>query len=122
MGETAKALPLLEAAHNACPSNYDTARVLAAAEIAAGDLAPAQALISSLLQQQDRAELHDLLERIASAKQDYKTAALQHQTAATMDQSESNIFDFGTALFRLITARPQKYCVTGSVNSHARSA
>lgn len=97
----AKALPLLEAAHQSCPLDYDTSRDLATAQIMADNFAQAKSIIHDLLRQRDRPELHNLLARIATAKKDYRGAAVEYQVAATMDPTENNIFNFGTALFRL---------------------
>lgn len=100
-GQLAAALPLLEKTYAACPADQDNARDLAAAEIDSGQPESARPIVVALLRQQDAAGLHSLLGRVESAEKNYRAAALQYQMAAQMDSSESNVFDYGTTLYRL---------------------
>ena len=99
-GNSSRAVALLTDVYSRCPS-YENGRELADAEVDAGQYANAKTLVTALLEQQDRPELHSLLGKAASAEKNYKAAALEYQKAAEMDPSETNIFDFGMALFHL---------------------
>lgn len=99
-GNFARAVePLLEV-YARCPS-YENGRNLADAEINAGQFATAKTLLSTLLEQQDRAELHNLLGKAEAGEKNDKAAAIEYQKAATLDPSETNVFDFGMSLFHL---------------------
>jgi len=71
------------------------------AEVEAGQYENAKTLVTSLLKQQDRAELHSILGNAEAAQKNYKAAAVEYQKAAEMDPSETRIFDFGMSLFHL---------------------
>jgi tetratricopeptide (TPR) repeat protein len=99
-GEFSRAAGLFVDVYARCPS-YENGRDLADAEIKAGQYENAKSLLSTLLEQQDRAELHDLLGKAEAGEKSYKAAAIEYQKAATLDPSEANIFDFGMSLFPL---------------------
>jgi tetratricopeptide (TPR) repeat protein len=99
-GNFARAAELLLDVYARCPS-YENGRDLADAEINAGQFAAAKALVSALLEQQDRAELHSLLGKAEAGEKNDKAAAIEYQKAATLDPSETNVFDFGMSLFHL---------------------
>ena len=95
-----RALKLLADVYATCPS-YENGRDLADAEIKAGQYESAKSLLNTLLEQQDRAELHSLLGAAESGENNYKAAAIEYQKAATIDPSEANVFDFGMSLLHL---------------------
>jgi tetratricopeptide (TPR) repeat protein len=99
-GKFARAVELLLDVYATCPS-YENGRDLADAEINAGQFAAAKALVSALLEQQDRAELHSLLGKAEAGEKNDKAASIEYQKAATLDPSETNVFDFGMSLFHL---------------------
>ncbi len=99
-GNPSQAISLLADVYAACPS-YENGRDLADAEIKAGQYDSAKILLSTLLEQQDRAELHTLLGNTESGEKNDKAAAIEYQKAATMDPSEANVFDFGMSLLHL---------------------
>ena len=99
-GNSSRAVGLLVDVYAACPS-YENGRDLADAEIKAGQYENAKSLLTTLLEQQDRAELHSLLGKAESGEKNYKAAAIEYQKAATIDPSETNVFDFGMSLFHL---------------------
>lgn len=98
--DSIRVVTLLADLYSKCPS-YENGRDLADAEVDAGQFKSAIALVTSLLQQQDSADLHRILGKAADTQKNYKAAALEYQKAAEMDPSETNVFNFGTALFRL---------------------
>ena len=99
-GDSSRAAGLLADVYARCPA-YENGRDLADAEIGAGQYASAKALLETLMEQQNRAELHSLLGKAEAAQKNYKAAAIEYQKAAEMEPTEANIFDFGTSLFHL---------------------
>jgi tetratricopeptide (TPR) repeat protein len=100
------AIPCLERAHRANPSAYDNGYDLALAYLFANRLPDARNLIQSLLKLRDTAELHDLLAEVEEKSGNFIAAANEFQTAARMDPSESNIFDWGSELLVHRTLEP----------------
>jgi len=99
-GNSSGALKLLADVYATCPG-YENGRDLADAEIKAGQYENAKSLVNTLLERQDRAELHSLLGSAESGENNYKAAAIEYQKAATIDPSEANVFDFGMSLLHL---------------------
>ncbi len=99
-GNTSGAAALLADVYARCPA-YENGLDLADAEIAAAQYASAQILLKTLLEQQNRAALHSLLGKAEAAEKNYKAAAEEYQTAAQLEPTEANIFDFGMSLFHL---------------------
>ena len=99
-GNTSGAAALLADVYARCPT-YENGLDLADAETAAAQYASAQILLRTLLEQQNRAELHSLLGKIEAAEKRYKAAAEEYQAAAQLEPTEVNIFDFGMSLFHL---------------------
>ena len=54
--------------------------------------------IQDLLKQKDSAELHNLLGEVEEKDGKFVEAANEYETAAHMDPSESNLFDWGSEL------------------------
>lgn len=100
-GKAADALQALSSAYMLCPVDYQNAYDLAVAEVHTGENDKARSLIVELLQNQNRADLHTLLGRLYSSEKNHRAAAAQFQQAAELVQSEPNIFDFGTSLFKI---------------------
>ncbi len=80
---------------------YEHGLALASAELEAGKPELAKEHLQQCRQQRESAELYSLLGRAETGLSDFRAAALAYQTAAKMDTSEANVFDYGTALFRL---------------------
>jgi Tfp pilus assembly protein PilF len=98
--DSSRAAVLLADVFAKCPT-YENGRDLADAEIVVGQYASAKALLETMMEQQNRAELHSLLGKAEAAQKNYKAAAIEYQKAAEMEPTETNIFDFGMSLFRL---------------------
>ena len=99
-GGSSRLVTLLTDLYSKCPG-YENGRDLADAEVKAGQYENAKTLVTSLLKQQDRAELHSIFGNAEAAQKNYKAAAIEYQKAAEMDPSETNVFDFGMSLFHL---------------------
>src|SRR5215472_6432660 len=97
-GDIAGAVPYLEKAQQAEPSSYNNGYDLALAYEKTGRWPDAGREIRELLKQKDTAELHDLLAEAEERSGNYVAAANQYETAAHMDPSEANLFDWGGEL------------------------
>jgi tetratricopeptide (TPR) repeat protein len=95
-GKIAEAIPLLEEAQKLKAASYENGYNLALAYFLTGRLAPAKQLIHTLLAQQNTGELHNLLAQVEEKSGDYLAAAGEFSTAAQMDPSEENLFDWGS--------------------------
>lgn len=97
-GKIADALPLLERAQRINPASYNNGYDLAMAEFLTGRLSEARSQGQDLLKIKDTSELHNLLGQIEEKDGKPMAAANQFQTAAHMDPSEDNLFDWGSEL------------------------
>ncbi len=105
-GRVADAAPFLEQAQRIDPSSYDNGYDLALAYILTGRLTDARQLVQDLLKTKDTAELHNLLAEIEEKDGKFVAAANEYETAAHMDPSESNLFDWGSELLIHRTLEP----------------
>jgi tetratricopeptide (TPR) repeat protein len=97
-GKVAEALPLLERAQRINPSSYDNGYDLALADFLTGKLSEARQIVLSLVKEKNTGELHDLLGEIDEKDGKFVEAANDFETAAHMDPSEGNLFDWGSEL------------------------
>jgi tetratricopeptide (TPR) repeat protein len=102
----AEALPFLERAQQIDPSSYDNGYDLSLDYLLSGRTADAQRLIHDLEARKDTAELHNLLAEVEEKDGNFVGAANEFQTAAHMEPSESNIFDWGSELLIHRTLEP----------------
>ncbi len=100
-GHLSEALPLMKLAFDLCPDDLANARELASVSIEAGDSVYAETLLRQLIARKNEAELHTLLGQVLTRDKSYRDAAAQYQVSATMEPTESHIFDFGTALMKI---------------------
>src|SRR5207342_3619067 len=94
-GKAAEAVPFLEQAQRINPSSYENGYDLALTYILAGRLADARQTVQDLLKKKNTAELHNLLGEIEEKDGNFVAAANEYETAAHLDPSESNLFDWG---------------------------
>jgi tetratricopeptide (TPR) repeat protein len=97
-GKIAEAIPFLEKAQQIDPSSYDNGYDLAQAYSLTGQLTQARQLIQTLVRQKDAGELHRLLGQVEEKDGKFLAAANEYQTAAHLDPSEDNLFDWGGEL------------------------
>jgi len=97
-GNMREAVPLLAKAQEMNPDAYNNGYDLATAELIVGKYAAAHEVIHSLLQQKNTGELHDLDAQIDEKEGKYVDAANEFETAAHLDPSENNLFDWGSEL------------------------
>lgn len=97
-GKVAAAVPFLAQAQKIDPSSYDNGYDLSLAYVLTGKLTDARQLVQDLLKKKNTAELHNLLGEIEEKDGKFVEAANEYETAAHMDPSESNLFDWGSEL------------------------
>lgn len=105
-GKLSQAIPALEKAYQIKPDAYDDGYNLALAYEETGENASAKRVAQGLLARRDTAELHNLLGDIEEKGQNFVAAERQYQTAAHMDPSESNLFDWASELLLHRTLDP----------------
>ena len=120
--EVAAALPWLEKAYRAAPSQYDNAYDLALAYLETGQPARSRQVIAELLRSRNTAELHNLLGDVAEAQSLPDEAAREYQAAARMDPSAKNLFDLGSHLLRHRAFEPAVKVFAYGVGRDPRSA
>jgi predicted Zn-dependent protease len=105
-GKLADAIPLLERAQNINPSSYDNGFDLAQADLLTGKLAEARKVAQAVVRNKNTGELHNLLGQIEEKDRKFVAAANEFQTAAHMDPSDDNLFDWGSELLLHRTYEP----------------
>ena len=105
-GNVTEAARFLEQAQRINPSSYDNGYDLALAYSLTGRITDARELVQDLLRRRDTAELHNLLGEIEEKDGKFVAAANEFETAAHMDPSESNLFDWGSELLLHRTLGP----------------
>jgi tetratricopeptide (TPR) repeat protein len=105
-GKIADARPLLERAQRINPSSYDNSYDLAMVYLLTGQLSEGRQLVQNMLQSKNTGELHNLLAQIEEKDGKFVAAANEFGTAAHMDPSEDNLFDWGSELLLHRTYEP----------------
>lgn len=105
-GKIAEALPLLERAQRVNPSSYDNGYDLAMAYLLTGRIGEARQLVQTMIRTKNTGELHNLLAHIEEKDGKFVAAANEFGTAAHMDPSEDNLFDWGSELLVHRTYEP----------------
>ena len=97
-GKIEAAVPYLEAAQRIQPAAEDNGYDLALAYVTAKRLNDARRLLQDLLKRKNSAELHNLLGEVEEKDNNFVAAVNEYQTAAHLDPSEGNLFDWGSEL------------------------
>ena len=105
-GKIAEACPLLEEAQRINPSSYNNGYDLALAYFLTARLADARKLVQSILPTNNTGELHNLLGQIEEKDGQFIAAVNEFETAAHLDPSEDNLFDWGSELLLHRTYEP----------------
>jgi tetratricopeptide (TPR) repeat protein len=105
-GKLAQAIPFLAQAQRINPSSYDNGYDLAEAYFLGGQLNAARQTAQAMVQQQNTGELHNLLGQIEEKDGKFVVAANEFETAARMDPSEENLFDWGSEFLLHRTYEP----------------
>ncbi|HUE43348.1 MAG TPA: tetratricopeptide repeat protein [Candidatus Sulfotelmatobacter sp.] len=121
-GKIADAMPYLEKAQRLDGTNYDNGYDLALAYISVGRTKDARALIQTLLLQRNTAELHNLAAEVEEKDGNFVVAANEYETAAHMDPSEGNLFDWASELLVHRTLGPSITIFRDAVQRYPQSA
>jgi len=105
-GKISHAEPFLQQAYRLNPSSYDNAYNLALVYVQMGKASDARNLIHDLLTRKNTSELHNLLGVVEEKDEKFVVAANEFETAAHLDPSESNLFDWGSELLLHRTLDP----------------
>ena len=105
-GKIADARPFLERAYRIDPSSYDNGYDLAMADFLTGRLAEARQVVQALLVKKNTGEMHNLLGQIEEKDGKFLVAVNEFETAAHMDPSDDNLFDWGSELLLHRTYEP----------------
>ncbi|HKW17023.1 MAG TPA: tetratricopeptide repeat protein [Terriglobales bacterium] len=97
-GKLTDAATYLQKAQQMSPTAYDNGYDLALAYLETGRTNDSRSVARDLLKQKNTAELHNLLGQIEEKDGNFVPAEMEYQTAAHMDPSESNLFDWGSEL------------------------
>jgi tetratricopeptide (TPR) repeat protein len=97
-GRYREAIPMLQAAYQADPSNAGNEYDLAAALMGAADFSQAREHAQKLLAHQDKADLHRLLGELDEKVSDPLAAVHEDEQAVRLDPSEENYFAWGSEL------------------------
>lgn len=117
----ADAEPLLEHAQRIRP-NYDNGYDLAMADFLLGRLGEARTVALSLLKLKETGELHNLLGQIDEKDGKFVAAAKDYETAAHLDPSDSNLFDWGSEMLLHRTYEPAIAIFQEGVRRYPNSA
>ena len=101
-----EALPYLKKAQQLNRGSYDNGYDLALAYFLTGSLGDARELIHDLVGRKDTAELHNLLAEVEEKDGNFVSAVNEFETAAHMDPSEGNLFDWASELLVHRTLEP----------------
>ena len=105
-GKVSDARPFLRHAQQIRPSSYGNGYDLAMADFMTGHLDEARQTVESMLQRKNTGELHNMLAQIDEKDGKYVDAANEFGTAAHLDPSEDNLFDWGCELLLHRTYEP----------------
>ncbi len=105
-GNIAEARPLLETAEHVNPDSYENGYDLVMADFQLGRLDEARKLALDILSKQNTGELHNLLGQIDEKDGKFVDAANELDTAAHLDPSEDNLFDWGSEMLLHRTYEP----------------
>jgi tetratricopeptide (TPR) repeat protein len=120
-GMMAKALPYLKKAQRLNPASYDNGYDLSLAYMLTGRLGDARTAVQQLLKVKQTAELHNLLAQIEEKDGNFVSAALEYETAAHQEPSESNLFDWGGELLVHRTLDPAVAVFEQATNRYPNS-
>lgn len=106
MNKVPEAIPYLQQAQRLNPGAYDNGYDLSFAYLLAGRLGEARQMIHDLVKVKNTAELHNLLAQVEEKDGNFVAAVNEFETAAHLEPSESNIFDWASELLVHRTLEP----------------
>ncbi|HEV2135975.1 MAG TPA: tetratricopeptide repeat protein [Terracidiphilus sp.] len=121
-GRLAEAQPLLATAYGMKPDDYDNGYNLAMADFLLGRMEEARKVIQRLEEEKNTGELHNLLAQIEEKQGNFVNAASEYETAAHLDPSEDNLFDWGSEMLMHSTYEPAISIFQAAVERYPESA
>ena len=121
-GQIAQAQPLLATAYRMKPDAYDNCYDLAMADFLLGRLDESQQIIQGLEKERNTGELHNLLAQIHEKQGDFVDAANEYESAAHLDPTEDNFFDWGSEMLLHRTYEPAITIFQNAVDRFPSSA
>ena len=106
VGKIAEAQPLFEQAQQIKPDSYENGYDLAMADLLLGRLLEARQVAQHILNTRNTGELHSLLGQIDEKEGKFVAAANDFETAAHLDPTEDNLFDWGSEMLLHRTYEP----------------
>lgn len=97
-GKVSEAQPLLATAYRMKPEAYDNGYDLAMADFLLGRLDEARQVILELAKKRNTGELHNLLAQVDEKQGKFVDAANEFETAAHLEPTEDNLFDWGSEM------------------------
>jgi tetratricopeptide (TPR) repeat protein len=105
-GKIGEAQPFLEQAQLIQPDSYENGYDLAMADLLLGRLSEARLVTQHILNTHDTGELHNLLGQIDEKDGKFLAAANDFESAAHLDPTEDNLFDWGSEMLLHRTYEP----------------
>ena len=105
-GKIAEAQPLFQQAQQIKPDSYENGYDLALADFLSGRIPEARQVAQQILKTHDTGELHNLLGQIDEKDGKFVAAANDFETAAHLDPTEDNLFDWGSEMLLHRTYEP----------------
>lgn len=121
-GKLQQATESLSKAQSIQPDSYDNGYDLGRAYLLTGQTIQARETISSLIAKKNTAELHNLLAEVEEKEGKFVDAANEYETAAHMEPSESNLFDWGSELLVHRTLDPSVEVFEKATGLYPKSA
>lgn len=106
IGKIGEAQPLLEQAQKIKPDSYENGYDLAMADLLLKRLPEARQMVQHIMTIHDTGELHNLLGQIDEKDGKFLAAANDFETAAHLDPTEDNLFDWGSEMLLHRTYEP----------------
>jgi tetratricopeptide (TPR) repeat protein len=120
-GKISDAIPFLAKARRLKPDAYDNSYDLALAYLQTGRNPQAETLVKDLIAKKNTAELHNLLGEIEERSGNFVAAEREYESAAHMDPSEGNLFDWASELLLHRTLDPAVEVFTQASERYPKS-
>ena len=120
-GKLPQALSYLAEAQRINPAAYDNGYDLSLAYLETGQAAEAKKLVHALLAHKDTAELHNLMAQVEEKDGNFVAAANEYETAAHIDPSEGNLFDWASELLLHRTLDPAVEVFKAAIERYPKS-
>jgi tetratricopeptide (TPR) repeat protein len=121
-GRVGDARPLLELAYRTQPDDYDNAYDLAMADFELGRFNEARKIAQAIAKKQNTGEVQNLLGQVDEKDGNFLEAAHEFETAAHLDPSEDNLFNWGSEMLLHRTYGPAVIIFQQAADRYPHSA